>query len=310
LFSYRDELPEKHCEAAPALRHTPSIRSVLVTLMFPRALIAGAALGVLSSIVPAGASAASLTLFSSGSVDTYLFPLDAPERAVLNFALPASLLGADISLATLGFTGRTFGPATADIQRRDSALGNVTLASIDLPFNFGSAYAAVNVTAAVESWTGDGVARRPNEGLQLVGTNSVYSEMVTELHPFEPYWPTLTIDYVDTTESIAAGRIADAGSIFELDWSVDDVASLLALYAAKGGSAVIDDETWYYTAAEFSNGGPWGGPRELGEAWVDERGFKHVYLGSGVTTAPVPVPPSAVLLGAALVVMLRRRAVG
>jgi len=276
--------------------------------MFPRTLIACAAVGIFSSLATPGASAASVTLFSSGSVDTYLMPLDAPARAVLGFALPTSLLGADISHASLGFTGRTFGPATADVQRRDSALGNVTIASTVMPFNFGSAYAAVNVTAAVESWTADGVPRRPNEGLQLVATNSVYSEVVTELHPLQDYWPTLTIDYEQTTQSIAAGRIADAGNIFELDWNLNDVASLLALYASHGGSAVVDGETWFYTDAEYSNGGPWGGPRELGEAWVDGLGFKHVYLGSGITTSPVPLPSSAFLLGAGLV-MLRRRMV-
>ncbi len=228
----------------------------------------------------------------------------------LTFDLPGSLLGATVNSATLTFTGRPYGGApTAAVELILTPGPNQTVASgIVYPFNFGQ-YATVDVASAVSSWVGTGAARVRNQGL-LMRLDSGFADLPNGTSSTESYRPKLTIDYTATIASTKAGQILAGSSALGQNWSFEDVATLQNLYLAGGGQASVDGETWYYTATEYSTSGTWGGAHAIGDAWVDGQGFKHIYLGSGLTTAPVPEPATYAQLLAGLLLLamfLRQR---
>lgn len=270
---------------------------------------------MLATLLAIPAQAASVTVTDSGTAtQSYYFPSDWNNPASsgyprMLFELPGALLGATIDSATLSFTGRPYGgDPVASVEMIRSPGPNQTIASnVPYPFNFGQ-YAAVDVAAAVASWTGAGVPRLPNLGL-LIRLDSGFADLPTGAFYFESYRPKITIDYTPTSESTRADTIATAGqTALGQSWSFEDIALLHSLYLAGGGQVVVDGETWYYTGSEYSTGGPWGGPRVIGDAWIDGSGYKHIYLGSGLTTAPIPEPSVALQLLAGLGLLASLRA--
>ncbi|MBL8384031.1 MAG: hypothetical protein JNM90_13185 [Burkholderiales bacterium] len=273
------------------------------------------AAAMLTGVLASAAQAASVTVTDSGTVSqSYYYPTDWNNPASANhprmqFELPGALLGANIGSATLSFTGQLYGSGpTAAVEMIRAPGPNQTVASdVVYPFNYGQ-FASVDVVAAVNAWTGAGVPRLANLGL-LIRLDSGFADLPTGAFYLESYRPTLTVTYTATAASARAGMIATAGqSVLGQSWSFDDIAVLQSLYLAGGGTAVVDGETWSYTAAEYSTAGPWGGPREIGDAWIDAGGHKHIYLGSGLTTAPVPEPAIVLQLLAGLGVLASLRA--
>lgn len=100
--------------------------------------------------------------------------------------------------------------------------------------------------------------------------------------------------------------IAGRSTVFNETWTLSEVDQLLNLYAIQTGSILIDGELWYYTLDDYSEPGSWGGAHAIGDYWVDSRGFKHIYLGAGLTTESVPEPTSIILLGCTLLGLLRK----
>lgn len=228
-----------------------------------------------------------------------------PNYPRLTFDLPGSLLGATVNSATLTFTGMPYGGApTASVELILTPGPNQTVASgIVYPFNFGQ-YATVDVASAVSSWVGTGAARVQNQGL-LMRLDSGFADLPNGSFWLDDYRPKLAINYTATVASTKAGQILAGSSVLGQNWSFEDVATLQNLYLAGGGQASVDGETWYYTATEYSTAGTWGGPHAIGDAWVDGQGHKHIYLGSGLTTAPVPEPATyAQLLAGMLMLMM------
>ena len=221
----------------------------------------------------------------------------------LTFDLPGSLLGVTVNSAMLTFTGRPYGAApTASVELILSPGPNQSVASgIVYPFNFGQ-YAAVEGAAAVSNWVGVGAARAPNLGL-LMRLDSGFADLPNGTSSTIGYRPTLAIDYTATVASTKAAQILAGSGVLGQNWSFEDVATLQNLYLAGGGQASVDGETWYYTATEYSTSGTWGGAHAIGDAWVDGQGYKHIYLGSGLTTAPVPEPATYAQLLAGLLLL-------
>ncbi len=108
-------------------------------------------------------------------------------------------------------------------------------------------------------------------------------------------------DYLDQFKILAeAGYDTEIGNE---SWTYDDLMALYNLYVAgKNGqettSVLVQGETWYYR--DLSTQG-----QPLGSMWTAD-GNKYIYLGSGLTTEPIPEPLSIVLMGIATLVMRKR----
>lgn len=97
--------------------------------------------------------------------------------------------------------------------------------------------------------------RVQNNGL-VVRLDSGFADLPNGNLFLASYRPTLTIEYTPTIASTKADQIVAAGrSALGEQWSFNDVAALHALYLAGGGTQVVDGETWYYTATEYSTSG-------------------------------------------------------
>lgn len=256
-----------------------------------------------------GAYADTVVITENGvAASQYYFPSEWNNPGSVNyprltFNLPGSLLGATVNSATLTFTGLPYGGApTVSLELILSPGPNQTVASgIVYPFNFGQ-YASVGVSSAVSSWLGSSTARVQNLGL-LMRLDSGFADLPNGSYYGDDYRPKLSIDYTATVASTKAGQIVAGSSVLGQNWSFEDVAALQNLYLAGGGQAVVDGETWYYTATEYSTSGTWGSAHAIGDAWVDGEGYKHIYLGSGLTTAPVPEPATYAQLMAGLLLL-------
>jgi hypothetical protein len=269
----------------------------------------GGFLATFALVLTAGAHADTVVITENGvAASQYYYPSEwnnpgSPNYPRLTFDLPGSLLGATVNSATLTFTGMPYGGApTASVELILTPGPNQTVASgIVYPFNFGQ-YASVGVAGAVNSWLGSGSARVQNQGL-LVRLDSGFADLPNGSFWLDSYRPKLSIDYTATVASTKAGQIVAGSGALGQNWSFEDVATLQNLYLAGGGQASVDGETWYYTATEYSTSGTWGGAHAIGDAWVDSQGYKHIYLGSGLTTAPVPEPATYAQLMAGLLLL-------
>ncbi len=256
---------------------------------------------------------ATYSLYSSGSTATYISPseYDNPTSSsypLLTFEVPISLLGANISSASLAVTGRDYGGSREGSAAMINEGGGYTTvdASVTYPFNFGQ-WENIDVLMAVRRWVGgNGFPIAANLGILCIAPDVNWYDLVTDMYPepnpgYDNYWPVLTVTYTASTKSTKATFLESGAEDLAEDWSLQEANDLLDLYFATGGSVTIDGETWYYSSGEYATGGSWGDAHALGDGWVDTNGFKHIYLGSGLTTnpdlgAPVPVPEPASLL--------------
>ena len=102
-----------------------------------------------------------------------------------------------------------------------------------------------------------------------------------------------------------AGYSEEFGEDFAQNWDYNDIQALYDFwFSNKNGEYLpfidIDGIRWYYTGEEFTG-------HNLGDYWVQD-GQKYIYLGSGLTTSPVPEPLSILTLLCGFVgLMLKKR---
>ncbi|MEW6535762.1 MAG: PEP-CTERM sorting domain-containing protein [Candidatus Auribacterota bacterium] len=270
------------------------------------------------ALLSANVYADTTRLYSSDSSSAYIHPTAwnnpaASDFPLLYFALPGDLIGATINSATLNITAMEMGNADVDLYRYNSSGASILyLNNIEIPFNWGQ-WQAYPVTPVVSHWS---QGHYPNEGFLFVGE---WCEITTEQYYGQFYWPYIQVDYTPTPQSIAAGLVDYAEETLGNDWDEADLFDLSFLYMS-GGSVTVDGEVWYYTSNEFNTDGSWGGAHSIGDAWIDGNGYKHIYIGSGVTTDPslagsggeggdpiaIPEPTSIVLLLTGVVAIIKR----